>query len=341
MSERNVAGSGRGSRYTILKTLLGFAIAILLVGLLGFVIGWEQTLRRLRTAEFEWVVLACLSTVLCLAAWTKTWQLVLGATGVSVPYRKLVVTFFAATFANYVTPMGQAGGEPFIAYILSRDTEATYEQSLASVVTADLIRLLPFFTVGGIGVGYLLVTAQLSGTVERLALILVALAVVLPLTTALSWRFRVRFRGAVLWVLRPITARTRLSIESVRDRIDRLYDSIEVIAGSRRRLFVSVVFAYAGWILFALPLYFAALSVDIPLSILLVCFAVPVSVIAGSTPLPGGLAAIEGTLVVLLSVLAGLTTADALAVTTIYRLTSYWFVVAVGGIAALWVLRRV
>lgn len=329
------------TREALVKTGVGFLVALGFLYLVTVGLGVEAVSQALAGAELEWVALGCLSTTICLASWGKAWQVVLRVVGIEVPYRRLVGTYFAATFANYVTPLGQAGGEPFIAYILSRDTEATYEQSLASVVTADLIRLLPFFTVGGIGVGYLLFTAQLSGTIERLALILVALAVVLPLATALSWRFRVRFREAVLWVLRPITARTRLSIESVRDRINRLYDSIEVIAGSRRRLFVSIVFSYAGWILFALPLYFAALSVDIPLSILLVCFAVPVSVIAGSTPLPGGLAAIEGTLVVLLSVLAGLTTADALAVTTIYRLTSYWFVVAVGGIAALWVLRRV
>lgn len=53
-------------------------------------------------------------------------------------------TYLAATFANYTTPFGQAGGEPFIAYVLSADTEASYEESLASVSTADLMHLLPF-----------------------------------------------------------------------------------------------------------------------------------------------------------------------------------------------------
>jgi len=336
--ELSTAGTSRG---TVLKAFLGFGVALLLVGLLAVGVGWERTLDRLRTTRPEWVVLACVSTVLCLAAWTKTWQAVLGAAGVSVPYRKLVVTFFAATFANYVTPMGQAGGEPFIAYVLSRDTDATYEQSLASVVTSDLIRLLPFFTVGGVGLGYLLFTARISGTIERFALVLVSLAVALPFVTVVGWRFRPRLRGGVLWALTPVANRTsRISIPSARDRIDRLYASIEVITAAPRALFVAVVFAYVGWVFFAIPLYFSGLALGTPVPLLLVCFFVPVSVIAGSAPLPGGLAAIEGTLVALLTALTALSTADALAVTTVYRLASYWLVVAAGGLAALWVIRR-
>ena len=334
--------SGRTTRRTVLKTLLGFAVALSLVALLAVGVGWGRTLERLRTARLEWVLFACVSTVVCLLAWAKTWHAVLGAVGVSVPYGKLVVTFFAATFANYVTPMGQAGGEPFIAYVLSRDTEATYEQSLASVVTSDLIRLLPFFTVGGVGLGYLLFTAPISGPTERFALLLVSLAVTLPLVSAAAWRFRERVLAAVVRALAPIERRTsRVSTASVRDRIDRLYGSIEVIAASPRALLVAVAFGYVGWVFFALPLYLSGLALGTPVSVLLVCFLVPASVIAGSAPLPGGLAAIEGTLVALLTALTALTTVDAFAVTTVYRLASYWFVVAVGGVAALWVIRRV
>lgn len=335
-------GSGWIDRGTLIKTALGFAVAVVLVYLLGAVIGWERTIERLQTAQLEWVTVACISTLLCLVAWGKTWQIVLETLGVSVPFRKLVVTFFAATFANYVTPMGQAGGEPFIAYVLARDTDATYEQSLASVMTADLIRLLPFFTVGGIGLGYLLINARITGPIERVIPILVALAVAVPLTAVVSWHFRERVRDAIIWFLGPFARRTgRISLTSVHNRITQLYASIEVIATSPRALLVAVVFAYVGWILFALPLYFSGLALGAPISLLLVCVIVPVSVIAGSTPLPGGLAVIEGTVVAFLTALTTLPTTDALALTTVYRLTSYWFVIGIGGAAALWVIKRV
>jgi len=331
----------RVDRRPVLKTLLGFVIAIALVYLLGVVAGWEQILERLRMAQPAWVVLACLSTLLSLVAWGKTWQVVLKAVDVSVPYRRLFVTFLAGTFVNYVTPMGQAGGEPFVAYVLARDTGATYEQSLASVVVTDLLRLLPFFTAAGVGLGYLLTVAGLAGPIRPFALLLVVLAAALPLLVVGGWQLRTRIQSAILRALGPIARRTdRLSLASVRDRIDRLYATIEVIAGSPRVLVVALTYAYVGWVLFALPLYFAAISLGTPVSLLLVGFVVPVSVVVSFTPLPGGLGAIEGTLVALLAALAALSTVDAFAVTTVYRLASYWFVIGVGGLAILWVIRR-
>jgi uncharacterized protein (TIRG00374 family) len=342
VSTDETVGAGWVDRSAVLKTLLGFVVAIVLVYLLGAVVGWEETIERLRTAEATWVLAGAASALACLVVWGKTWHVVLEAIGIDVPYRRLVVTFLSATFANYVTPMGQAGGEPFIAYILARDTGASYEESLASVVTSDLIRMLPFFTVGGVGLGYLLLTTgRLPGAVRPFALVLMGLAVGLPLLAAFSWRFRHRLREWILAVVSPLARRTdRISIASVRDRIDRLYGSIEIVARSPRALLVAVAYAYVGWILFALPLYFSAVALGTPVSVLLVCFLVPVTVVAGSTPLPGGLAAIEGTLVALLTALTALSTTDALAVTTVYRLVSYWLVVAVGGVATLWVIRR-
>jgi uncharacterized protein (TIRG00374 family) len=287
------------------------------------------------------VAVACLSTVGCLAAWTKTWQAVIGALGVTVSYRKLVPTFFAATFDNYVTPMGQAGGEPFIADVLARETGASYEESLASVVTADLLRALPFLNVGIVGVGYLVTTRGLSERTEEFAVAIIGLAVGLPVGVVLLWRHRSGARTTRFGPWPPVVRRTpRVELASIKARVDRLVGSVDVIAAARRRLVVAVGFAYVGWLLFALPLYFSGLAVGLPLPLLLVAFLVPVTFIAGSTPIPGGLAAIEGTLVVLVTALTTLTGGEPLAVTTVYRLTSYWFVVAVGGLAALALLCR-
>jgi uncharacterized protein (TIRG00374 family) len=339
ITEGDRKGSGRRRAA---KFVAGFGLAVLLVYLLGVVVGWEETVERLRTAKFEWVLAACASSLLCLAVWGKMWQIVLGAVGVSVTYRKVVITFFAASFANYVTPMGQAGGEPLVAYVLSRDTEASYEESLASVVITDVLRLLPFFTVAGLGLGYLLFEGQLTDVVETAAVVLAALAVGLPTLLVIGWRHRLPLRGAVISLVSPFARRTgRISVEGLRERIDRLYDSVELIADSRRAVLLSVVLAYIGWILFALPLYFSGIALDLPVSLLLVFFVVPATIVVSFTPLPGGLGAIEGALVLLLTALAAFSAGEALAITTVYRLTSYWIVVAVGGIAAIWVTARV
>lgn len=334
-------GSLSVSRRKAVKILLGFLVAALLVYLLGAAVGWEETVERVRVAHLGWVGAACASTVLCLALWGKMWQEILAAVGVSVAYKKIVVTFFAATFANYVTPMGQVGGEPLIAYILSRDTEATYEESLASVVATDALRLLPFFTATGIGIGYLLLSITLPKVVERLAVFLAVLAVFLPTLAFAGWRYRTSVKSGVVSVLTPLASRTDLiTLDGIRGRIDRLYRSVELIASSPKRIVASVGLAYMGWMLFALPLYFSGIALDLPLSLLLVAFLVPATIVVGFTPLPGGLGAIEGSLILLLTTLTAFSGGEALAVTTVYRLTSYWMVIAVGGVAALWVTAR-
>jgi uncharacterized protein (TIRG00374 family) len=332
---------GRVGLRKLAKILVGFAVALVVVYLLGATVGWEKTLDRLSGARLGWVAAACASTLVCLLVWALMWHRILAAMDVSVAYSHLVVTFFAATFTNYVTPMGQAGGEPIIAYILSRDTEAGYEKSLASVVTADVLRLLPFFNAAGVGLAYVLVESRLPRRLEGIALVLATLAVIIPVAVVVGWRYRSAVRGYALRLAAPVARRTdRVSVDGVAESIDRLYEAVDRVADSPRTLLVCVALAYAGWILFALPLYFSALALGVPVPLVLVAFLVPATVVVSFTPLPGGLGAIEGTLVVLLTALVSVASADALALTTAYRLASYWLVVLVGGLAALWVVAR-
>lgn len=341
VSEGEEQGGWELSRRTVLRGAIGFSIAVIVVLFLGRVIGWGETIVLLSRAELFWVVVACVSTLLCLITWAKTWHVVLAALDVSVPFRRLVVTFYAASFANYVTPMGQAGGEPFIAYILSRDTDATYEQSLASVLATDVLRLFPFFNVGIIGAAYLLLIGRLPGDTLQFILLISVLAIAVPVSLIGIWYKRWAIRKVVLRAITPVANRThRVSLARIANRFDRLYGSIELIGNSPKALAIAIVFAYVGWILFALPLYFSGLALELPISLLLVCFLVPVTVIVGSTPSPGGLAIIEGTLVALLAMLVSLSTTEALAVTMLYRITSYWIVIVLGGVTALWVVYR-
>lgn len=329
------------SREIVGKALLGFGVAGLVIYLLGWTVGWSDARAALSGAQYRWVGVACLSTAAGLVAWGKVWQIVLGILDIEVSFRRLVVTYFAATFANYVTPLGQAGGEPFIAYVLARDTEASYEDSLASVVTADLLNLLPFFNFAAVGLGYLLYRAELAGTAENLALGLGAMAVGVPVLVYVGWQFRESIECVVVRLVAPIVRRTdRLSVAGIQRRIREFYAALEQVAARPRTLAYALTFSYVGWVLFALPLYFAGLAIDAPLSLLLVFFVVPASTLAGIVPTPGGLGAVEGALVGLIVALAPITAPAALAIAVLYRVASYWFAILVGGIAALWVIVR-
>jgi uncharacterized protein (TIRG00374 family) len=313
-------------RRSLAKGLVGFAIAGVLLYLLGSVVGWGEITRTLADADPLWVVVACLSTLLYLLAWTKTWEVVLTAGAISVSYFRLVPTFFAATFANYTTPFGQAGGEPFIADILATDTEASYEQSLASVSTADLLHLFPFFSFAGIGLAALVLTGEVPPGTRPLVAGLAAIAVGVPAIVLVGWYRRDLIEGAIVRATGPVVRRTdRFTVEGVRGRVDGFYDQFDRIAAEPRDLVVALTFSYIGWVFFALPLYFAALALSLPLDPLLVVFLVPASSLAGIASTPGGLGGVEAALV-------------ALAIA--YRATSFWFALVACGPAALYVTAR-
>ena len=328
-------------RRTVAQILLGFLVAGGVIALLVDFVGTDGVLDGLRQADLGWLALACLSTAVCLTAWGKAWQIVLGVAGIEESFWRLVVTYYAATFANYVTPLGQAGGEPFIAYVLSRDTEASYQDSLASVVTADLLNLFPFVTFSGVGFAALLYGSELPEAVEPLAGGLVVLSVGVPLVTAIGWRFRDRLRSALLGLSAPIVDRVPLlSLDGLRDRIHETEAAFERIARDRRALAKALSVSYVGWVFFALPLYFSAQAVGAQLPLVLVFFIVPASTLAGLVPSPGGSGAVETALVVLVVALTAVGQTDAAVIAILYRVASYLFALVLGGGAALYVLRR-
>jgi len=332
---------GFADRETVVKTVVGFAVAVLVLYLVATGLGTDRVAGALAGAELRWIAAGCLSTLCCLALWGRAWQVVLRQVGIDVTYRRLVVTYFAATFANYVTPLGQAGGEPFIAYVLARDTDAPYEESLASVVTADLLNLLPFFTFAAAGLSFLLLGAELPAAVRPLAFGLLGMAVGVPAIAAAGWWFRGRVKHGVVGLVAPLARRTdRVTVEGARRRIEDLYAAFGRIATNPRALVEAVLFAYAGWAFFALPLFFAGRALGAPVDPLLVLFIVPASTLAGLVPSPGGLGGVEVALVALLVGLTPVGAATAFALALVYRVASYWFALVVGGMAALLVVGR-
>jgi len=131
-----------------------------------------------------------------------------------------------------------------------------------------------------------------------------------------------------------------VSVAGLRDRLRRLNTAFERIAADPRALAHALVYSYVGWVFFTLPLVAAAEAVGLTVAPLLVLFVVPASTLAGLVPSPGGLGGVEVALSALLVALVGMAGHNAVAVTLLYRVESYWFALVVGGAAALYVIYR-
>jgi hypothetical protein len=317
------------------KIGIGFVVALVILYLFGRVIGWGEISRTFADADVKWLLLALASTAVGLVAWAKAWDVILSLFDIDIPLPHLVVTYYAATFADYVTPLGKAGGGPLIAYILSTDDRINYQESLASVTSADLLNLLPYFGFALIGAAGLLVRGGLTRQANLLGAGLAVVAMSVTAGGYVTWRHQSSVTTAIVSLLSPVASRLSfLEIDSIRSSIQGFFTEINRISNHPRVLGRTLVFSVVGWIFFAAPLYFAGQTVGVAIDPFVVMFIVPASTVAGFVPTPGGVGGVEVALVGLLVAIASIPAGTAAAVALVYRFASYWFILAVGGIAA-------
>jgi hypothetical protein len=328
-------------RGSALKALAGFAVAGVVLYYFGSVIGWNEILGTLRGADYKWVAVACASSTLALVIWSRAWDTLLSVVDVDIPFPSIAVTYVAATFADYITPFGRAGGGPFVAYVLSRNDRASFQDSLASIVTSDTLNLVPFFTFAAVGFVALVLTGEFPENARTLIWGLGALFVVIPVLAYLFWTRRETVGGLVDTLVSPLARRTdRVDADEIRGRVDEFYGLVDQMAVDRRAVGETLAYAFVGWVFFALPLYFAALTLGVSLSPLVVLFVVPASTVAGFVPTPGGLGGVEAAIVGLIIGLTSVGPEMAAGLALVYRVASFVYVLLLGGGAMLYLVSR-
>jgi hypothetical protein len=320
----------------------GFVGSLLVLGGLVWFVGVGDVLAALASADPRWVA-AMLGAATC---WFVTWALslrtVLGILGSPIRVRSGLLVYAAAVFANNVTPFGQAGGEPFSAYLLSRATGRAYETDLAAVASTDALHFVPSLTLGLVGVGYYAATVAVGRRLTMALAAVVGLAVALPVLAYLAWTRREtleRLAGRVVAPVADAIGRTVPQIdppgaEAVETRIEGFVVAIERVAGDRRSLATAVGFSALGWLALAVSLWCALTALGYPVPVAAVLVAVPVGDLGAAVPLPGGLGGVEVVQVALLVAATPATPAVAGAAVLLHRGATYWLPMIVGGGAA-------
>lgn len=325
-----------------LRTVLGFAVAIALVGLLAVLVGVDAFLATLLSANSTLIVFAGVLSLGVFLAWGMALRSVLTSLGVDVTRIRGFLLYGVAGFANNVTPFGQAGGEPITALYLSRTTDLEYERGLAAIASVDTINLLPSTAFAVAGLLWLGTTATVGDDVLLVAAVAGTLFVVLAITAVIAWQSRRRVADAIApWItkiVRPLAGAlpglSAPSLEGIRRRIDGFLTGIRRVGTDRRQLAVTVGWSAGGWTCQVIALWIAlsAVGVSIPLSV--AALVVPLGAVAGGLPLPGGAGGIESALVaLLLAAPITITPAAALAGVVIFRGFIYWIPVAIGGVS--------
>ena len=333
-------------RENLRATVLGFGGAVAVFALLFYFAGIEDLLATLQSADPRYLALVLLATLAWLAAWSLSLNTVLGVLGVDLSPVASFLVFAGATFANNITPFGQAGGEPVTAYLISRVANAEYERSLAAIASVDTLNFVPSITLALVGAGYFATEVALGTNRNLLAAVgaVVLLAVLVPTLIYVGWQRRYSLEARVVSGLTPLIRSLadrlpRVSVptpEGIERRINGFFRAIERVAANPRGLALALGASATGWLcqMLALWLAFGAIGIDVRFSIALV--VVPIAAIAGVTPLPGGAGGIETVLVLLLlaAPLSQVTEPTAVAAVVIFRGAVYWLPMVIGGASA-------
>jgi uncharacterized protein (TIRG00374 family) len=330
-------------------TIVGFGGALVVLGALFWFVGIGDVLAVLADARTSVLIGIALVAIVWLSAWGLSLRTVLKTLGATITAPTAVLVYAAATFANNVTPFGQAGGEPISALLISRASRSEYETGLAAIASVDAVNFVPSTMLALVGMGYFAATITLGRRLEFAAAAVVAIAITLPVGAFLGWRHRYEIEEAAVDVLTPLLQTVSRVVprtsppeaDALAARIEGFFTAVDRVAGDREALALALGFSTLGWVGLATSLWLSLFALEVTAPFAVVLVAIPIGAIAGITPLPGGLAGVEAVLVALL-VAFGIDLVTATAAVTIHRGATYVLPTVVGGgtAAALGVNRR-
>jgi len=324
--------------------VVGFGLAAVVLGAVALYIGTSEIVATLQRALPGAVGMVIVAAIGWLVAWGLALHQVAAALGISLRRRWAILLIAGGLFWNNITPFGPAGGEPVAAYLVTQQTDTTYERALATVASVDTINLIPSVSLAAVGA--MMLVGSASGPVgdDLLGILSVVtvLAALLGLGAIVIYRYRRTLRGGLthashipIRALAGVLPRVRVPpIAEVRRRTRGFTTAVVRVATDRSRLMGALTASTIGWGCQMLGLLFALRAVGIDAPIAAVVVAVPLGAIAGITPLPGGVGGIETVLVVVLLALPAVVIgeATAAAAVVIFRGAVYLLPVVVGGL---------
>lgn len=326
-------------------TAIGFLGVVVIFGVLFVSSEPQQAIRQLQRAEPATIGLVVAATLGWLFAWGLALRTVLGVLDVEIGPGTAFAVFNGAMFANNVTPLGQAGGEPITAYLIAAVTDTEYEDGFAAIASVDTLNFFPSITLALIGAAYYATLTTFSRQLQVATAAVVGLAVLVPVGGLLLWRRREQAVAVVIdrlvpviqWITGVVPGVSPPSVETITERIEGFVASIELIAADRRSLGIAVSASTLGWTFQMAALWLAFRAIGHPVDAAAMLFIVPMGAIAGATPTPGGAGFIEGTLTGLLSLLLPVTSGTAFAAVVLFRGAVYWVPVVIGSVVVSYV----
>lgn len=299
---------------------------LLLAGLLSaaLLLWWAEPRVLLgHIKAFNPAVLAglCALQLLTIALITWQWLLLASKSGYKLSVLQVLHVIMAGTFTECVTPAVKAGGEA-VKVVMLRKAGLPGSTALAVAAGQKLVSSIAFLFLAIISLCWYTLTISLDS--GQRTLLLAALVLVTGFTAVLGL---VSARPALLLRI-PVIARN----SKIQQGIAGFRKAFAEMAEGRLHIAGHIVLALIIWLLYAVKALAAAAALGINPGFLTMAAITYLSYLAGMAPIPGGLGAFEGAVVLLLAPVPVAVSA-AMALAIFLRLVTFWFPFAV---SALW-----
>ncbi|MBB3039544.1 lysylphosphatidylglycerol synthase transmembrane domain-containing protein [Hoyosella altamirensis] len=312
---------------------------IIVVGLLIFqgVVLWPtfaDSFRALRELHIGWFIASLSAMALSMSGFGWVQKTLLHSGGVEVTQRRSVAVVYAATSMTLTLPAGPV----FSAAFTYRQTRrwganhvvASWQLAMAGVTATTTLAVVA--AIGALVVGTTVSPVMLIGSFAGLIALAVAGRYVSKNPETLETFGR--------WVLRFVNRIRRRPLQEGLHRVDTVLQQIEAVQMNRwdalKTFWWSAVHRSSDVACLGLAAY--AVGAEPRISGILIAFAASKAV--ASFPLaPGGLGTVDATLMLTLTISAGLPASQALATVFVYRLVSLVLVNIVGWIVFFFLFR--
>lgn len=318
------------------KKGLWFGVSTAIILSLVYLADVEKFVEAIKTADLALLAPAFMFGMAVFPAWAYTWYRVFRKAGIGLGYFKSLEIFMAGTFMNSITPIGQFGGEPVMAYLVSKNSEGNYEKSISSVFSADVINGIPMITFVLGGASYLLLFGSLKDIVLQAVYAAFLATAVGGIIVYLLWFESGTVEGFLLKIADKFTEKTGLlthKIEDLEERLKDVEESFRTIGGDPRYLMETAVVAHIGFLFQVGCLYFIMLSLGYQVDFTPIYFVVVISGLANFSPTPGGSGTFEAVMAGVATAFFPVTFAVGLIAAILFRMTTYWPGIVIGYIA--------
>ncbi|MFB6209445.1 MAG: lysylphosphatidylglycerol synthase transmembrane domain-containing protein [Candidatus Nanohaloarchaea archaeon] len=312
---------------TRVKKILWFAVSTAIIAGMIYFADIGRFLNAIATANGWFLIPAFILGFSVFPVWAFVWYRFFMKLDIQVSYPESLQIFFAGQFMNSVTPIGQFGGEPFMAYIISRNTEASYEKSLSISLSSDIVNSIPVFSFVIGGAAYLVAFSTLNQLILKTVYFALLILIFGGAFVYFLWFRSGAIENRILGIasrISEIVGRGKGLVDSLESKLDEIEKSFEIIGRDRRSLLKIVAFAHLGFVFSVFCLYSILLSVGFSPDFTPLYFILALSSLGNFSPTPGGSGTYEALMAGLLSFFLGINFATALVVAIIFRLTTFW-----------------